>query len=129
VQSNTGKIFPLMLWKNSDVFSFNDSNFAVQKAKASTARVVYWREHGISNSFTLEVIVIFFRVCEWWVECFAAGCCSVGWVDPIVCECAASIVCVCVRACVCVCVCGREGSGGGGCAQASTAAAPTGCGH
>eukprot|EP00750_Incisomonas_marina_P011877 INCI16428.3.p1 GENE.INCI16428.3~~INCI16428.3.p1 ORF type:complete len:848 (+),score=151.28 INCI16428.3:213-2756(+) len=49
-----GKIFPHMLWKNADIFSFEHSSFAVQKSKASTARVVYWRHHGIANSFTIE---------------------------------------------------------------------------
>ena len=50
-----GKIYPFMLWKNADIFSFDGCNFDVQKSKASTARVVYWREYGISNSFTIEV--------------------------------------------------------------------------
>jgi cytosolic carboxypeptidase protein 2/3 len=48
------KIFPCLLDKNSDIFNFSDCNFAVQKAKESTARVVIWKEQGITNSFTLE---------------------------------------------------------------------------
>ncbi len=48
------KIFPCLLDKNCDIFNFSDCNFAVQKAKESTARVVIWKEQGITNSFTLE---------------------------------------------------------------------------
>lgn len=48
------KIFPCLLDKNCDIFNFPDCNFAVQKAKESTARVVIWKEQGITNSFTLE---------------------------------------------------------------------------
>jgi hypothetical protein len=48
------KIFPCLLDKNCDIFNFPDCNFAVQKAKESTARVVIWKELGITNSFTLE---------------------------------------------------------------------------
>ena len=48
------KIFPNLLSKNSDVFSFADSCFAIQKSKESTARVVMWRDFNIVNSYTLE---------------------------------------------------------------------------
>ena len=48
------KIFPCLVDKNCDIFNFSDCNFAVQKAKESTARVVMWKELGITNSFTLE---------------------------------------------------------------------------
>lgn len=48
------RIFPRLLWRNSDVFSFNDSSFKVYRAKESTARVVVWREFGVANSYTLE---------------------------------------------------------------------------
>jgi len=48
------KIFPCLVDKNCDIFNFADCNFAVQKAKESTARVVMWKELGITNSFTLE---------------------------------------------------------------------------
>ena len=48
------RIFPRLLSKNCDVFSFDDSNFAIQKSKESTARVVMWKELNIINSYTLE---------------------------------------------------------------------------
>lgn len=48
------KIFPCLMDKNCDIFNFGDCNFAVQKAKESTARVVMWKEMGITNTFTLE---------------------------------------------------------------------------
>ena len=40
--------------KNCDVFSFSDCSFVVQKSKESTARVVAWKELGITNTYTLE---------------------------------------------------------------------------
>lgn len=48
------RIFPSLLEKNCSIFSFSDCSFAVQKSKESTARVVMWRELGITNSYTLE---------------------------------------------------------------------------
>lgn len=61
VDGNSGKndkfkerIFPYLLEKQAETFSFNDCAFSVQKSKESTARVVVWRELGISNSYTLE---------------------------------------------------------------------------
>lgn len=48
------KIFPGLLCRNSDCFSFDDCCFKVQKCKESTARVVAYRELSIVNSFTLE---------------------------------------------------------------------------
>jgi hypothetical protein len=48
------RIFPSLLEKNCDIFSFSDCSFAVQKSKESTARVVTWKELGITNSYTLE---------------------------------------------------------------------------
>jgi len=48
------RIFPRMLWKNSDTFSFSDCSFKVQRCKETTGRVVVWRECGIANSYTLE---------------------------------------------------------------------------
>ena len=36
------------------MFSFDDCNFAVQKSKEATARIVMWREFNLINSFTLE---------------------------------------------------------------------------
>lgn len=43
-----------MVDKNCDIFNFADCAFSVQKAKESTARVVMWKEMGITNTFTLE---------------------------------------------------------------------------
>ena len=40
--------------KNSDIFSFSECSFVVQKSKESTARVVVWKEMGITNTYTLE---------------------------------------------------------------------------
>ncbi|OMJ74656.1 hypothetical protein SteCoe_26367 [Stentor coeruleus] len=51
---NREKIFPKLLEKISDVFSFNDCVFGLQKAKESTARIVIYKEFGIINSFTME---------------------------------------------------------------------------
>ena len=48
------RIFPRMLWRSSDIFSFSDCSFKVQRCKESSARVVVWRECQISNSYTLE---------------------------------------------------------------------------
>lgn len=48
------KIFPRLLDKNLDVFNFPDCSFQVQKAKEATARIVMWKELGITNTFTLE---------------------------------------------------------------------------
>ncbi|KAL0155770.1 hypothetical protein M9458_050033, partial [Cirrhinus mrigala] len=35
-------------------FSFNSCNYLVEKSRASTARVVVWREIGILRSYTME---------------------------------------------------------------------------
>uniref|UniRef100_A0A3B4E4Q3 tubulin-glutamate carboxypeptidase n=1 Tax=Pygocentrus nattereri TaxID=42514 RepID=A0A3B4E4Q3_PYGNA len=35
-------------------FSFNSCNFLVEKSRASTARVVVWREMGVLRSYTME---------------------------------------------------------------------------
>ncbi|XP_058252240.1 cytosolic carboxypeptidase 4 isoform X2 [Hemibagrus wyckioides] len=35
-------------------FSFNNCNFLVEKSRASTARVVVWREMGVLRSYTME---------------------------------------------------------------------------
>ena len=48
------KIFPNMLSKNCSIFSFQDTCFAIQKSKESTARVVTWKDLNIINSYTLE---------------------------------------------------------------------------
>lgn len=48
------KIFPGLLCRSSDCFSFDDCCFKIQKSKESTARVVAYRELGVVNSYTLE---------------------------------------------------------------------------
>ena len=48
------RIFPLLLSKVCDHFSFENCSFNIQKAKEATARVVMWREFSLVNSFTLE---------------------------------------------------------------------------
>jgi hypothetical protein len=48
------RIFPCMLSKCCDIFSFKDSSFGVNKQKEGTARVVMWKELNIINSYTLE---------------------------------------------------------------------------
>ena len=48
------RIFPYMLEKQAEVFSYIDCAFSVQKSKEGTGRVVGWKELQIVNSFTLE---------------------------------------------------------------------------
>eukprot|EP01135_Chromosphaera_perkinsii_P010351 Nk52_evm23s2118 gene=Nk52_evmTU23s2118 len=50
------RVFPRMFgWNSNQLFSYPDCNFAVQKCKEATGRVVMWREMDILNSFTLEI--------------------------------------------------------------------------
>eukprot|EP00826_Nyctotherus_ovalis_P030196 TRINITY_DN2401_c0_g3_i1.p1 TRINITY_DN2401_c0_g3~~TRINITY_DN2401_c0_g3_i1.p1 ORF type:complete len:195 (+),score=62.66 TRINITY_DN2401_c0_g3_i1:227-811(+) len=51
---NREKLFPNLLSKNCNIFSFSDTCFNVQKSKESTGRVVAWKDLGIQNSYTLE---------------------------------------------------------------------------
>lgn len=51
---NRERIFPYMMSKRCDEFSFEGCSFSVHKAKESTARVVLWKEYNLINSFTLE---------------------------------------------------------------------------
>lgn len=48
------RVFPRILWKISQNFSYNDCSFAIQKSKESTARVVVFKELGLLNSYTIE---------------------------------------------------------------------------
>jgi len=48
------RIFPRLLAKNSDIFSFADCNFKVQKSKEACGRVVVARELGLLYSYTME---------------------------------------------------------------------------
>jgi len=48
------RVFPRLLEKSADIFSFSDCVFGLQKAKEATARIVLFKELGILNSYTLE---------------------------------------------------------------------------
>jgi hypothetical protein len=48
------RVFPYIMSKLCDCFSFEDSRFSNYLSKESTARVAMWRELQIPNVFTLE---------------------------------------------------------------------------
>ncbi|OQR99295.1 metalloprotease family M14B [Achlya hypogyna] len=48
------RVFPMIVAKQSDLFSFAHCNFKVQNSKLNTARVVVHQELGVVNSYTLE---------------------------------------------------------------------------
>ena len=48
------RVFPYIMSKLLDFFSFEYSRFSVHKSKESTARVTLWRELKIANVFTME---------------------------------------------------------------------------
>ena len=48
------RVFPFIMSKLFDYFSFEYSRFSVHKSKESTARVTLWRELKIPNVFTME---------------------------------------------------------------------------
>lgn len=48
------QVFPKLLETNSDLFSFADCEFGMQKTKESTARIVIYKEFEIVNSYTIE---------------------------------------------------------------------------
>mmetsp|Transcript_4988 Transcript_4988/g.18739 ORF Transcript_4988/g.18739 Transcript_4988/m.18739 type:complete len:969 (-) Transcript_4988:1282-4188(-) len=48
------RVFPRILWKISQNFSFEDSSFGISRQKESTGRVVMNKEIGIINSYTME---------------------------------------------------------------------------
>lgn len=48
------RVFPYIMSKVCSDFSFENSRFVVQKSKMSTARVVMWKELGISSVYTIE---------------------------------------------------------------------------
>jgi len=48
------RVFPFIMSKLLDFFSFEYSRFSVHKSKEATARVTLWRELKIPNVFTLE---------------------------------------------------------------------------
>lgn len=53
--SRKEQVFPLIMSKNCDVFSYRDCSWAIPKDRENCARVVVWRELGVVNSFTLEI--------------------------------------------------------------------------
>ena len=48
------EVFPKLLETNSELFSFVDCEFGIQKSKESTARIVIYKEFGIVNTYTIE---------------------------------------------------------------------------
>jgi hypothetical protein len=49
------RIFPFLLSKVSQYFSFDYSRFGVQKSKESTARIALYKElKNVANIFTME---------------------------------------------------------------------------
>jgi hypothetical protein len=48
------RVFPYILSKLCDFFSFESSRFSMSKYKEQTARLAMFKELGIPNIFTLE---------------------------------------------------------------------------
>ncbi|KAL1774134.1 cytosolic carboxypeptidase 4, partial [Sigmodon hispidus] len=48
------RMLPKILDKLAPAFTMNSCSFLVEKSRASTARVVVWREMGVSRSYTME---------------------------------------------------------------------------
>ena len=48
------RVFPYIMSKLLDFFSFESSRFSVHKSKESTARITLWKELKIANVFTME---------------------------------------------------------------------------
>ncbi|XP_041966586.1 cytosolic carboxypeptidase 4 isoform X2 [Alosa sapidissima] len=48
------RTIPKTLDRIAPAFSFNSCNYLVEKSRASTARVVVWREIGVLRSYTME---------------------------------------------------------------------------
>ena len=57
----------LVLSQAPDKFSFSGCKFRVRKCKESTARVVMWRQMGITNSFTMEATFCGANFGDMWV--------------------------------------------------------------
>jgi len=51
---NEYRVFPYLMGKICDYFSYKSSKFAVQKSKASTARITMWKELDVPYIYTLE---------------------------------------------------------------------------
>ena len=52
--NNLIKIVPYLLDQKNKIFSFADCKFANEKEKESTGRLVFFKEFGILNSYTME---------------------------------------------------------------------------
>ena len=48
------RIFPYIMSKLCDYFSFNYCRFSTHKSKEATARMAIWKEVNIPNVFTME---------------------------------------------------------------------------
>lgn len=48
------KVFPRILDSKSQMFRFYSCKFRIEKSKLRTARVVFFKEFGVMNCFTLE---------------------------------------------------------------------------
>eukprot|EP01022_Parablepharisma_sp_SALTPOND_P018752 TRINITY_DN310_c0_g2_i1.p1 TRINITY_DN310_c0_g2~~TRINITY_DN310_c0_g2_i1.p1 ORF type:complete len:1282 (-),score=157.74 TRINITY_DN310_c0_g2_i1:3773-7618(-) len=48
------RLLPRIIATKTPMFSYNDCKFRVEGSKQRTARVVVWKEFGVTNSFTLE---------------------------------------------------------------------------
>lgn len=48
------RVFPYIMSKLCDFFSFEQSRFSISRSKESTARVAMYRELNVTNIFTME---------------------------------------------------------------------------
>jgi len=48
------RLLPRIIATKTPIFSYKDCKFRVEGSKQRTARVVVWKEFGVTNSFTLE---------------------------------------------------------------------------
>ena len=48
------RLLPRILAKLTPLFNIKDCRFRIDTSKLGTARVIVWKEFGVTNSFTLE---------------------------------------------------------------------------
>lgn len=48
------RLLPFMMNERNKLFSYKDCRFALEKEKENTARIVLFKELGITNTYTLE---------------------------------------------------------------------------
>lgn len=48
------RLLPRILAKQTPLFNIKDCRFRIDPSKLGTARVIVWKEFGVTNSFTLE---------------------------------------------------------------------------